>query len=332
MTPKSVEQIADAILYEGYVLYPYRASSVKNSRRWNFGVLYPPSYAAAQQGSDASVMRCECLMKGTSLNVTVRFLQLVTRDTLDLDGNPIRTWQEAIARDIDVSIENIESTVRAPAVTRFSFPARDVREPARGQDGEDTGEIVRRQEPVEGIIEVSARRANDGWFRACVQIFNCGAFDNPRMHSVEWGAREAALRRSLVSTHAILQVPGGQFASLLEPPDELRQLTAECVNVGVWPVLAGETTPSETILASPIILYDYPKIAPESAGALFDGTEIDEILSLRILALTEEEKREMGDTDPRARRILERTEALAPEQWLQLHGTMREKRPTETAP
>ena len=78
------------------------------------------------------------------------------------------------------------------------------------------------------------------------------------------------------------------------------------------------------MLASPIILYDYPQIAPESAGSLFDGTEIDEILSLRILTLTDDEKREMRETDPQARRLLERTEALDPEQWMQLHGVMRE--------
>ena len=33
-----MEEIANAILYEGYMLYPYRASSVKNQQRWNFGV------------------------------------------------------------------------------------------------------------------------------------------------------------------------------------------------------------------------------------------------------------------------------------------------------
>ena len=77
------------------------------------------------------------------------------------------------------------------------------------------------------------------------------------------------------------------------------------------------------MLASPIILYDYPQIAPESAGALFDGTEIDEILSLRILTLTDDEKREMCETDPQARSLLERTEALDAEQWLKLHGVMR---------
>ena len=79
----------------------------------------------------------------------------------------------------------------------------------------------------------------------------------------------------------------------------------------------------DTLLSSPIILYDYPQIAPESPGDLFDGTEIDEILSLRILTMTDEEKREMRAVDERARRILERTEALPPEHFMKLHGALR---------
>jgi len=296
----TVEQIADAILYEGYILYPYRASALKNGQRWNFGVLYPLEYAAAQRGgsasSDVATMQCECLAQGIEgLSVTVRFLHLVAREN----------WQEAVTREITTDVAGTHS---------FLFPARADRDP----DG-----IVRRQEEIEGLIEVDVQPVQNRWSRVSVRISNCGVFDFPPGDSGAWSAREAALRRSLVSTHAILRVPGSQFASLLDPPEELRQLVAECSNVGLWPVLAGNATPPDTMLASPIILYDYPQIAPQSAGALFDGTEIDEILSLRILALTDDEKRQMRETDPQARSLLERTEALDPEQWLRLHGVMR---------
>jgi hydrogenase maturation protease len=64
-------------------------------------------------------------------------------------------------------------------------------------------------------------------------------------------------------------------------------------------VLVGKEGTADSILSSPIILYDYPKVAPESPGDLFDATEIDEILTLRILALTDEEKREMAAIDSR---------------------------------
>ena len=96
-----------------------------------------------------------------------------------------------------------------------------------------------------------------------------------------------------------------------------------CQNIGTWPILVGEEGQRDTMLSSPIILYDYPQVAPESPGDLFDGAEIDEILSLRIMTLTEEEKREMRESDERARQILERTEAMPDEQWLKLHGAMR---------
>ena len=78
------------------------------------------------------------------------------------------------------------------------------------------------------------------------------------------------------------------------------------------------------MLSSPIILEDHPRIAPESPGDLFDGAEIDQMLVLNILSLTDAEKAEMRATDPRAREILDRTEALTPDELTRLHGTIRE--------
>ena len=80
------------------------------------------------------------------------------------------------------------------------------------------------------------------------------------------------------------------------------------------------------MLFSPIILYDYPKIAPESEGDFFDGTEMDEMLTLRVLTLTDAEKEEMRQGDPRARRILERIESLTGEAMLKVHGVVRSLR------
>ena len=37
-------KVANAVLYEGYMLYPYRPSAIKNRQRWSFGILYPPAY------------------------------------------------------------------------------------------------------------------------------------------------------------------------------------------------------------------------------------------------------------------------------------------------
>jgi hypothetical protein len=141
------------------------------------------------------------------------------------------------------------------------------------------------------------------------------------------GTRDEALERTFVSTHTVLRAEGAAFVSLTDPPEQLRDLAARCENVGTWPVLVGEQGDRSRLLSSPIILEDYPRVAPESPGDLFDGGEIDELLTLNILSLTDEEKREMRDSDPRAREILERTAALSAEQLLRLHGAVRDLRP-----
>ena len=117
--------------------------------------------------------------------------------------------------------------------------------------------------------------------------------------------------QSLVSAHIVLGVVEWSVRVACSSRRKIcSDLAASCQNVGAWPVLVGAEGERDTMLASPIILYDYPQIAPESPGDLFDGTEIDEILALRIMTMTDEEKREMRNTDDRARKILERTEAL----------------------
>src|SRR5262249_1662766 len=86
----------------------------------------------------------------------------------------------------------------------------------------------------------------------------------------------------------------------------------------------------DCLLSAPIILYDYPQVAPESAGDFYDGTEIDELLTLRVLTMTDQEKQEMRRVDERARQILERTEALPPELLMRLHGATRNLREVES--
>jgi hypothetical protein len=141
--------------------------------------------------------------------------------------------------------------------------------------------------------------------------------------------RDAASLYALVSCHTVLTVKGGECVSSIDPPAGLEAAAALCKNIGAWPVLVGDEVRPDTMLASPIILYDYPQIAPESTGELFDSTEIDEILTLRILTMTDDEKREMVGTDERARALLARTESLDAQQMQKLHGTMRQIRPVD---
>jgi hydrogenase maturation protease len=301
-----VERVASALLYEGYVLYPYRASSVKNRERFNWGVLYPEAYSSRQTGADLCEMRTECLVAGgatAALEVKVRFLHLVVRT-----NGGVAPWQEAREREVTAAVGAVGELVTDPKLTRFSFSA----------DERAEGEVRRRQERLDGEIVISACLVAPNVHQITVLVANATAWG-----STGETARNDVLPYCLASTHTILRVEGGEFVSLLDPPAELREQAAECRNVGTWPVLVGEDGARDTMLSSPIIIYDYPRIAPESAGDLFDATEIDEILSLRILTLTDEEKREIRETDERASQLLDRTESLAAEQLMRLHGTMR---------
>jgi hypothetical protein len=320
-----LDQIARAVLYEGYMLYPYRPSSVKNRQRFNFGVLYPPAYEN-KFGNEPSSLRVEFLVRGnqeTTVESRVRFLHLLTRESSGEGGlsNYPSTWQEAVEREVVLPSFSVSQATLSPTHHDFSFPAcRD------HQTQDHDHEITFFQEALHGVMEVTAESLSEGLFKVTTVASN-----TTQSESGDAG-RDVVLMRSLVSAHVIFGVENGNFVSLLETPDNLRDAAQQCQNSGVWPVLVGDPGQSDTLLASPIILYDYPQIAPESAGDLFDGTEIDEILSLRIMTLTDEEKQEIRNSDERARQILERTDAMPPEQFMKLHGVVRSLRPLKEDP
>jgi hypothetical protein len=347
-----VDGLASALLYEGYILYPYRPSAVKNQQRFNFGGLYPPAYVEAQSGSDAARMQTECLIavgRQTTLSVRVRFLHLLARqigrrvdnadwrqdasavfepaESVEVAGRNYYAWQEAVEREVLLPSLDPRRLAADPICHAFSFPASRTVEPLGDELGETVATVTREQAEIRGRVEVSAEELSSGLFRVRIAIENQTPCDGALPVS-----REEALIRTLASTHTILSVADGEFISLLDPPEEFRDAAAACQNIGVWPVLVGAAGQRDTMLASPIILYDYPQIAPESAGDMFDGTEIDEILTLRIMLLTDAEKREMCEVDQRARQILERTEMLPPEQLWKMHGAVRGLRPAGERP
>jgi hypothetical protein len=190
-------------------------------------------------------------------------------------------------------------------------------EPATDAEG-------RRLERLEGELVLGASRIDDSVCKLSLRVRNLSRLESPRETN-----RDEALLRAFVSAHCILSAEGGTFLSAIDPPPQYRAASQECRNIGLFPVLAGAESQTNLILSSPIILYDYPQIAPESAGDLCDGTEIDEILALRILTMTDAEKREARNGDDRARRILERTELLPPEHFEKLHGALRHMRASD---
>jgi hypothetical protein len=351
MNAKLVEDIAKAVLYEGYILYPYRRSAVKNRQRFNFGVLTPREYCEANPAGENSAFQVECLARRDAdsvLNVKLRFLRLVERTVsqispplaeflqsgapafmpvqkLTVEGRTYEPWQEAADYEIEVHA-NSQDLLLNPRVLKFALPATSDCETLRNANTEIAGVIIRHQEEISGEISISAQAAADGIIKLTVRASNTASMPPTEIANRDF-KREDALCYSFLSAHAILNIPGGEFISAIDPPPELQDLAHACQNRVVWPVLIGEPGSRDAMLASPIILYDYPQIAPESAGELFDGTEIDEILALRILTLTDEEKQEMRRGDDRARQILERTESLPPEHIMKLHGVLRGIRP-----
>jgi hypothetical protein len=335
-----VEKIAAAILYEGYILYPYRATAIKNRQRWNFGTLYPRIYAEAQRPEEPFRLIAECLAVSdgeASLDVRLSFLQLMRqKEAEDKLTDPSLAWDEAMERSSEHSV-HLKGLLTSPLSltvkmeTAGPTPLRSGRDDNSSWGETNCGATNLSSRPersgVEGpavnqdlqiALTISAQMLDDGACKLRLEVQNT----TPLPSGAE-AKREEALPLSLVSAHLVLGITNGEFVSLLDPAEAYRASAAACSNTGVFPVLAGEEPDRSMMLCSPIILYDYPKIAPESAGDFFDGTEMDEMLTLRVLTLTDSEKEEMRSGDPRARRILERTESLTDDAMLKAHGVIR---------
>lgn len=297
-------QLAHALMFEGYVLYPYRGDSLKNQKRVVFGSLYPA--AIAEVSGQRSGVQSEMLVVGDSVRIEVLFLHWASRAR---PGSGARRWLEALERRVQLGPFSPTALLARPELSSFAFPA------ARWERGDD----VFSTQTVVGALRVAAERVSGEAFRLSLSLQN---------HSVMpplGGLDEASLAEllSFGAAHLLVQSCAGRLISLLEPPAELAEAAAACKNDGLWPVLIGSAEASDTMLASPITLYDFPVVAPESAGDYFDATEIDEMLALRVRTMTDAEKEQARLTDPRARQILERSEQLSDEQLASLHGAWR---------
>ena len=328
----AAKKIAEAVLYEGYILWPYRRSARKNQQRWTFGGVYPREYSEARGGDDPWLMQTQCLVSGnedSAVEVKVRFLHVTERkvvqkkgdgrefvEELRVGGDLYLPWDEATEREISVGRFSIHDLLESSTRVAIDIPGGSTEEPLVEPDGEVAGVLVRSWRALAGTVKVEAERLQDELFKLTVRITNTTPWEGED--------RESTLRRTFVSTHTTLEVEGGEFVSLTDPPEELREFAEGCENLKTWPVLVGEEGDTNMLLSSPMILSDYPQIAPESPGDLFDGGEIDQLLILNILTLTDEEKEEMRASDPKGREILERCESLSPEELMNLHGTIRE--------
>lgn len=304
----AVRSIAQAVLYEGYLLWPYRRSALKNQHRFTIGGLYPREYA--DRYADRSEAAFECLVEGKNpqLELEVRFLQVVRRqvcvngravDAVTVGETRWLSWDETVER----------------SVTAGPF-ACEAGEHAERLSAENS--LVRSWERIEGRAELAAQCSSDGLHRVSVRIVNETAASSL--------ARDAVLRRTLVACHAVVRVRDGAFLSTVDPPAAFAQAARECTSDGLWPVLVGAAPARDTLLAAPIILEEYPQIAPETPCDFFDGAEIGELLARSILSLADSEKDEIRATDPRGRALLQRVESLTPAELARMHGGLRSEK------
>jgi len=313
--------VADAVLYEGYLLYPYRASSSKNRCRWQFGVLGPAGAADAGLGEEGT-LDTRLLVEGAgTLTLVVRFLQLQHRQAEQADpqrrhvaveelvtpAGSWLTWDEAVEREIVLGPLNLSAPQRSwtiPFVVAGGVDVEDV----------DGGRLVRTRRELLGAATVEVAD-DDGMAGVRLTVANIGppAAD-----------KDEAIATSMIGTHVIAAVTDGRFVSLLEPPPSAAAAAARCRHNRCFPVLAGPPGADDLMLVSPIILYDHPEVAEQSDGALYDSTEIDEILTLRVITMTDEEKAQARATDPLAAAIIDRCEAMSPEAMQRLHGVLRD--------
>ncbi|MGW1953283.1 hypothetical protein ACWCPI_11000 [Streptomyces sp. NPDC001920] len=358
---EQVSAVADAVLYEGYLLYPYRRSSAKNRVRWQFGVLFPRDWVEADgpvvpglSGSaDSWYQRTECLVRilrsDAEVRVRLRYLQMQRKQVWETDGRDgdhravesLRTddgtvhltFDEAVPREADVTVP-LAGLLHGEHTVPVVSAAGAETEPLPGH----AGRVERCREEVRASVTVTAEPLTPEICRLQVRTTNTGPAPRPGT------ARDEALRRALIATHTLIGGDGVEFVSLIDPPEDLAAHVGACRNEFTFPVLGGTlpgpepaTSPDgepgtgPVVLSAPIILPDHPQVAPESPGDLHDAAEIDEILTLRTMLLTDEEKREARATDARAAAILDRVETMPPEVFARLHGAVRSLAPAAPA-
>ncbi len=334
MNRELARKVADSVLYEGYMLYPYRPSAIQNRQRWTFGVLYPPAYAEVITGTEHSRMHSECLVQGGSIaragiQIELRFLHLSARQvfrqiqgafeavpSLAIDGRLAQSWDEG--KKCSVVFEFPLSA----GVRKFDFGCAEKKheEPLCDSAGDAVGKVCCVQEQVQGTLSAAAQEIGADVRRLSIDV------ENRTRLPGNADDRTTVLLRSLLSAQLILSARDARFVSLLDPPEDLKQAAAGCHNVGNFPVSLGSPGEHEMMLCSPILLYDYPQVAPESAGDFYDATEMDEMLTLRVMNLTDDEKTELRHAGGQLRNLLERTESTAREQLMRTHGAVRELR------
>jgi hypothetical protein len=322
--------IANAVLYEGYLLYPYTASAAKNKMRWQFGVVVPKAYEAAGTGEHGD-QQTEILLDvlgDARIDVLVRFLHVEARivealqgerfvavPSLEIGGTQHLTFDETVECEVPLRLE-VDRADSASAPVRFE--AYESVEELRNGSGALFGRIVRRRWPLAGKLDAGLEivDGNPALRKLQIRLENHSAV-------VAADERGAVLQTAFISAHTLLAIESGAFLSPIDPPQYAEAATETLVNRHTWPILMGDGTSdaqrSPLALSSPIVLGDFPEIGKKTETDAFDATEIDELLTLSVLSLSDAERAEARATDPRARAIVDRAERFGAADIARLH-------------
>lgn len=284
-------RVADAVLFEGCPLHPYRASAERNRLRRQFGVLVPPGWNADDEVYD--FQHTECLMEPTAdatLAVELRFLRARRRTVqracpdgdfetvpeLALGGRTLVPLDEGTEVRVE-AVVTVDELVDADGI-RFAFrrPAEEDCEPVLDEGGRAAGRLIHRYEEISGVLRLSARRLEGPYrlLRLTAVVENTSPW-TPLEHRA--ADRDAVLAHSLVATHLLMGLSGGSFLSMADPPEWAKGAIASCRNLHTWPVLAGEPGRADVVLSSPFVLGDHPALTPDAPRMPYDEAGTDPI-------------------------------------------------------
>ncbi len=329
---EAVRGVADAVMREGKVLYPYRASATKNHLRFQFGVIAPKQYVEMDP-CDPCCVHGECIWEEKEVGellVQLRFMTLEHRDIqkrigaapdeyvsvpeIEVDGDSYVSWDESLEHAFVFSLfpgtgSELREIIRVPG----KFAVSELKD----SQGMGVGRVVRKSEEVQLQLTIREEQVAGPWplRKLVVELANETSWRRGLVH------RDELMRHSILGTHFLAVIEGGKFYSMVDHPEFVAHAVSCCSNKGLWPILASGD--DAVVLFSPIILPDHPMVAPESEAEFFDATEIDELLALRIMTLTDEEKREVAATDSQVAEIVQLCDAMPEELLGRLHGAIR---------
>ena len=260
--------IVAAVLYEGYILYPYRPSSVKNRQRWTFGGVFPARVRRIAAAAIRALCRpnaCCAATRRRRWNCACGFCTSSAREigalperlaelpatgepaftpvaSLEIEGVRHLAWEEAVEREV-VRPDRYDSGNCWTALTRAVRVPRQPRRSRRSapRPAASPGMIIRTASNVQGRVTITAAAAAPGAFR----LTRSDREPDPA-ECCEVAGRDLAQRRAFASTHTLLGVQGGAFVSMIDPPEDLREAAARCDNQGAWPVLVGPAGARDT--------------------------------------------------------------------------------------